>query len=145
MEWRKLGVCHGSGEPCTLLRLQIPCAPLRRCRSMESFRVKAARQSTGSIVGIRARSRRSETGPFDRRAPFKMNYNTPRGPSRPRWGVENLQNPRASSITASARAAGLLDERSTSKSKRSACISILGDLSQIAARFCLSQWELDSF
>ncbi len=144
MEWRNLGVIDGSGEPCTLLRLQIPCAPLRRCRSMESFRVKAARQSTGSIVVIRARSRRSETGPFDRHAPFKMNYNTPRGPSPPRGALKISKYRRASSITASSRAAGLLEEHSTSKSKRGAWgISILSDLSQITARICLYRRELD--
>ena len=76
---RKLGVWRESGETCTLLRPQIPCAPLRRCRSMESFHVKAARQSTGPIPEDSSPLSPVRNGAFDRVSPFKTNYNTHTG------------------------------------------------------------------
>ena len=69
----KLGVGRESGEPCTLLRPQIPCAPLRRCRSMESFRAKAGATRRGPIPAkprpfspVRNKERSFDVSPFNR-------------------------------------------------------------------------------
>ena len=120
MIWRKPGVCHESGEPCTLLRLQIPCAPLRRCRSMESFRVKAARQSTGPTLGDSSPLSPVRNGPFDLPASFKTNYNTPTRMSPSLEALKISKNPGASSNHAFAVATTAPDERTLPHSNQRA-------------------------
>jgi hypothetical protein len=142
--WRKPGVCHVSGEPCTLLRLQIPCAPLRRCHSMESFRVKAARQFTVPLLELRVRARRSETRAFVCQ-PRSKRIITHQSDEPVPWDAENLQELQGKlesrvccSHQGSRRTQGAIEQ--------SACLglSIGGGLSQITARFCHSSWKLDA-